>query len=67
MQKLFAIILSVSLSLNAYLFFKLKAEPAVLSDTKKRSDDQIRNDVDKPDTYLKVNNEQRNEATHDLV
>ncbi len=50
MQKLFAIILSVSLSLNAYLFFKLKAEPAVLSDTKTRSDDRIRNDFDKPDT-----------------
>ena len=63
MQKLFAIILLVSLSLNAYLFFKLKAETAVLSNTKTRSDDRIRSDVDKPDTYLKVNNEQSKEAT----
>jgi clan AA aspartic protease (TIGR02281 family) len=63
MQKLFAIILLVSLSLNAYLFFKLKAETAVLSNTKTRSDDRIRSDVDKPDPYLKVNNEQSKEAT----
>jgi clan AA aspartic protease (TIGR02281 family) len=63
MQKLFAIILLVSLSLNAYLFFKLKAETAVLSNTKTRSDDRIRSDVGKPDPYLKVNNEQSKEAT----
>jgi clan AA aspartic protease (TIGR02281 family) len=63
MHKIFAIILLVSLSLNAYLLFKLKAEPALLLNTKTRSDDRIPNNVAKPDSYLKVINEQRNEAT----
>ncbi len=45
------------------MLFKLKAEPALLLNTKTRSDDRIPNNVAKPDSYLKVINEQRNEAT----
>nr|WP_297347715.1 retropepsin-like aspartic protease [uncultured Glaciecola sp.] len=63
MQKVFALILLISLSLNTYFLLKLKAEKTMLSDTRMRFDERISADVDKPDTYLKVIDEQRDEAT----
>jgi clan AA aspartic protease (TIGR02281 family) len=63
MQKFVAIILLVSLSLNAYLISKLKTEQTVLSNTRMFFDKGTHNAIDKPDAYFKINNEQRDEAT----
>jgi clan AA aspartic protease (TIGR02281 family) len=62
MQKFLMLILLVSLSLNAYLLFQLKTKQTAPSNTRMHFDDKIPNDVDKPDTSLKVNNKQHDDA-----